>query len=251
MALEPIENFDEIEIEDASDQTAAWQEKNSLKAFIFHQNDIDCLLDNEVAIAVRFYMGIRTCDSDTERTTLVPDMMVVGADSDGNDLIEEEGVSGIYNFALPCPRACDPGSVLFHKEYASTITCGETEKTVVHSTDDTCNILAYSISLDTAFVRTKLWQDQNALRSILIGKEDLSAIFKEYDATLIRIYFALGEDDLHRIILIGAEEATNDQGEKYYADIPREYLYTNDLAPCTTTHTNTCAKDSPLCHGCN
>lgn len=258
MTLEAIENYGEVTIDIASEETEVWQKTNNLKAFLFHKNDIDCLFQNKAAVGVRFYMGLEIEESAEENTIYTPDMMVVGADSSGHDLVNEEGVSGVYNFALPCPRACDTDSPLFYNGDDSTTKnlCAASEHTYKFSTADTCNILEYSISLNTAIKRTERWQTYNVLRSILVWKEDVYKIFEEYSSeeqtiNALRIYFAFSKSGLHRIIFIGAEEATNGEGELYYADVPRAYLYTNDLAPCTMTHTKTCASESPLCHGCS
>ncbi|WP_420573193.1 hypothetical protein [Kordia sp.] len=254
MALTPIDNYNEIAIEKAALETEAWQKVNNLKAFLFHQNDINCLLQNPKAVGVRFYMGLEVEENEDGTNAYIPDMMIVGANNSGDDLVSEKGPSGVYNFALPCPRACAIKSPLLHDDISDTTTmnlCNESSKTITFSTEDECKILENSISLATAIERTERWQTYNVLRSILLGKEDLAAIFTEYNVTSLRVYFAYSENGLHRIILIGATEAVDENGNSYYEDVEREFLYTNDLAPCTMTHTETCASGSPLCHGCS
>ena len=39
--------------------------------------------------------------------------MIVGVDSNGNDLINDEAVQHIYDFTTGCPKICDVNSPLF------------------------------------------------------------------------------------------------------------------------------------------
>ncbi|WP_298425798.1 hypothetical protein [uncultured Kordia sp.] len=256
MALKTIGDFREIEIGFAADMTKAWQEKYLLKAFLFHENDITCLEnesnDEQKVIGVRFYMGIEKGSNGEE-----PDMMVVGVDEHHLDIItrtaetEEETVSGIYNFALPCPRLCDKESDLFWgidsgtTSYESVIT-----KTPYDATTSDCQIEKYSITNEVAIKRVTEWQcvKNNELKSIYFDINDLKAIFNELgNPDAVRIYFAL-EDEAHRVILIGCKKS--DTVSDLYEDFDTEYVYINTAAPCTGNGELSCDITSELYRNC-
>lgn len=101
--------MEEITLEKASEETYAWQASNKiLAAFLIRKNDIECVLNEEAATSVRFYMGIKEIDT--------PDMLVVGVDKNNNDIIDKslEATSHVYDFAVPCPRLCDEKSPLLN-----------------------------------------------------------------------------------------------------------------------------------------
>lgn len=258
MALKTIGDFREIEIELAADITKAWQEKYLLKAFLFHENDITCLenesSEDQKVIGVRFYMGIEKGTNGNE-----PDMMVVGVDENHLDIINNDSVetttidtvSGIYNFALPCPRLCDKESDLFWgiengtTSYKSVIT-----KTPYNFTTSDCQIEEYSITNEVAVNRVIEWQcvQNNALKSVYFDITDLKEIFKELGSPdALRVYFGL-EDDVHRIILIGCKKSDSVPG--LYEDFDTEYVYINTAAPCTGNGELSCDITSELYREC-
>lgn len=255
MALEAIENFDQITLVEASVLTRNWQKENFLKAFLFHKNDIKCLAQEEGVIGVRFYIGITKNEDEDDML----DMIVVGVNSENQDVIISEnepkdliGISGIYDFALPCPKLCDPESDLFHLNVntAKNYTTKQV-KTVQHSTENECNIELGEITEQEAIDRVKIWQCdmEKSLISVLFNIESLDAIFREFNqANALRVYFGL-EDGAHRVLLIGASDSS--ENEAYYKDIMTPFIYVNTNAPCTGNGESSCDINSILYRPCN
>ncbi len=265
MALELIDNFNQIPLVEASVFTENWRKENVIKAFLFHKNDIECLSQETNVVGVRFYIGIVNNENSTDE----PDMIVVGVDSENRDIIyplEEEAteteneLSGVYDFALPCPKLCDPKSCLFDSTNClpdsigtvdSDFTTGTTGtmRTVQHSTEDECLIELGAISLEDAIERVSIWQcDMNQeLVSIYFNIEDLNSVFEYFEsANALRVYFGL-ENGVHRVILIGASNET----EAYYEDVETEFVYVNTAAPCTGNGELSCAVNRTLYRSCN
>ncbi|AXG71034.1 hypothetical protein KORDIASMS9_03289 [Kordia sp. SMS9] len=264
MALELIDNFDQIPLAEASVFTENWQKENVIKAFLFHKNDIECLSQQTDVVGVRFYIGIVANENSTDE----PDMIVVGVDSKNRDIIyppeeastktkTEDEVSGVYDFALPCPKLCDPKSCLFDSinclsDSISTIASSfttETMRTVQHSTEDECLIELGAITVEDAIERVSIWQcDMNKeLVSVYFNIEDLDSIFEYFEsANALRVYFGL-ENGVHRVILIGASNAV----EAYYEDVETEYVYVNTVAPCTGNGELSCAVNRTLYRSCS
>jgi len=203
-----------------------------MKAFLFHRSELDCVINeaenDEETVAVRFYMG-------TKDETL-PEMIVVGVNADGGDIYEEsETDSRMYNFALPCPSVCDDGSSdLMHTE---TIVINDTKLNTITDCVETLYEIPFSDGVDW----TKAWQNEYDLKSILFASGDLEAIFDEYDADTIRVYFGLDTaTDQHKIILIGVDDYGN--------DVDTEEVYANVASPCTSYDKTTCDTSSDLYH---
>lgn len=91
-------------------------------------------------------------------------------------------------------------------------------------------------------VRTKRWQDVSPLKSIVFTIDELQTVYNSYEVESIRVYFGLATSGMHTVIMIGV----NSEGR----DISRAILFKNSTAPCTTTHKDSCAVGSPLCHDC-
>lgn len=254
MTLDPIDNFEVLEIQEAKVFTDNWQKENVIKAFLFHKNDIECLSQEEGVVGVRFYVGITKKEDGKD----APDMIIVGVNEENEDVIypadidDLVGSSGIYDFALPCPELCDPDSDLFYKGsdvYRSTTT--GSKKTVQHSTEDECFIKLGEISEADAIDRVSIWQCEmeKALISVFFNLEDLDAIFREFPrANALRVYFGI-EDSVHRVVLIGAENS--EENKAYYSDVKTDFVYVNTTAPCTGNGEASCAIDSALYKPCD
>ncbi|MEM6684567.1 MAG: hypothetical protein AAF617_02135 [Bacteroidota bacterium] len=255
MALDPVENFSTMSLLKASELTKNWQEENYLKAFLFHKNDLECLAQQTSVVGVRFYVGI----TQNEAEAYIPDMIVVGVNAENQDVIvtdqteSEILVSGIYDFALPCPELCDPDSLLFHRNIVlSEHTMSSSPKTVQHSTDDECNIALGTISVETAVERVSIWQCtmNKTLVSLFFNIEDLDAILREYTgANALRVYFGLENETEHRVIVIGAQNSETNPA--YYEDIQTKLVYVNTSAPCTGNGEFSCASNRILYRTCN
>ncbi|WP_046757243.1 hypothetical protein [Kordia jejudonensis] len=256
MALEPIDNFDEMKLGKAAVLTANWRKENVIKAFLFHKNDIECLAQEEGVVGVRFYIGITTKENGED----APDMIAVGVNDQNEDIINEtseaksiDEFSGIYDFALPCPELCDPESILFKAiGNVNPIRTTSMMKTVQHSTENECFIKLGEISEQEAVDRVSIWQCEmnKELISIYFNIEDLDAVFNEFtiineDTNALRVYFGL-EDGVHRVILIGATNSVND----YYSDIDTPEVYVNTAAPCTGNGEVSCAVNRILYTTC-
>ncbi|MFK7747922.1 MAG: hypothetical protein AB8B65_06015 [Kordia sp.] len=269
MALAPITNYDQIELDLAKKYAETWQETCDLKAFLFHRNDIECILSEKNAIAVRFYMGIKE-----EGDTKCPDMMVVGVYSNNEDIIitgpksigpNDEIRTGIYNFTMPCPRTCDFDSELYFEtgpEIIGSQNCAPRDGNRTPSTDSYCNIEGFQIGLIDAVKSTTAWQTLFNLKSVLFKKEDLTEIFAQLEANDIRVYFGLDETGTERIILVGVDENGSDifkeicEGENCdhedctgeNCEVLIENLYINSSSLCTKESLTTCDESSELYH---
>jgi len=239
MALNLIDNFDTISVYDASILTEAWRTNHELKAFLFHKNDMECLANEEGTVGIRFYLAID--NSIDENAT--PDMLVVGVDSENNDMIscssdtEDEEVSGVYDFALPCPKLCDPKSILFNNAVnASENSSSISSKKIEQISENDCVALEDSIPMNEAIKRVRAWQCglNEELVSVYFEIENLRDVFTNYENTdSIRVYFGL-EDDLFRAILIGANKVEiKDDLYKDQYESTDDLIYISVEAPCT------------------
>ncbi len=97
-----------IKLEQAQEWAASWRSNpnNTVKAFLIPNIDITQLLAEKGVQDVRAYVGI---DDNNEQK-----LMLVGVDSEGNDLIDEANGQFIYDFTQPCPKKCDINSPLFN-----------------------------------------------------------------------------------------------------------------------------------------
>lgn len=240
MTIETIKNFEEIDLELAQVYAGAWQLNIDLKAFFFHKNDIECVANEQAAIGVRFYMGIK---DDGEKKC--PDMMLVGVDENNEDLIKEEGEnSGIYNFTLPCPRTCDNTSDLYIHTGPGSIgsaKCGLPNEGRTPSTPDVCNIKGYEIVASTAETSAQNWQNTFDLIAVLFDKDELITIFDELNVESMRVYFGIDEDERQRIILVGVDANGIDQTSS-----ANDKLFVNEIPLCTKDNTTSCDTKSLL-----
>lgn len=95
-----------IPLKQAQQWAASWQEQNELKAFLIQKDNIDSIL--EAGGGVTNFRGYLGFDNEGK-----PALMIVGVDSNGNDLINEEKGFFVYDANYPCPANCDPESALF------------------------------------------------------------------------------------------------------------------------------------------
>lgn len=96
----------------AQNWTFAWQSQtgsiplSNIKSFRFDKVDFEQVLSKPGVEYVRIYPAIKSYpNSSTSEYSL----LVVGVDSNGNDIINTDPSaldSGIYDFALPCPNTC-------------------------------------------------------------------------------------------------------------------------------------------------
>ena len=246
MALEPINNYDPIEFNLARKYAEAWQETCVLKAFLFHRNDIECILSEKRAEAVRFYMGIKV-----EGEKKCPDMMVVGVDDKNKDIISlVDANSGIYDFTMPCPRTCDSSSYLYFNTGPGTIgseSCASRDPGRTPSTKTECNIAGFEISITEAKASTGVWQTLFDLKSVVFKKEDLTEIFTQLGVDDIRVYFGLNDEGVERIILVGVDANGEDEFKENEFG-KKEDLYMNTNSLCTKSSVTTCSVLSPLYH---
>ena len=82
------------------------------RAFTFSLQDVSDLMEEQGVHKVRVYFGF-TGNPPTAGSPLPMKVMLVGVNEDGQDMIYPgEPVSGIYDFATPCPPTCDAASPL-------------------------------------------------------------------------------------------------------------------------------------------
>jgi uncharacterized protein YpmB len=254
MALVPINNYDLTPFTLVEKYAEAWQDVNDLKAFLFHRNDIECILNEKEAAAVRFYMGIKE-----NGTIKCPDMMVVGVNESNEDIIsllpkdsgpENEIRTGIYDFTMPCPRTCDLQSDLYFNTGPGTIgvvNCAARDVGRAPSTNDECNIEGFQISVADGSISTLAWQTLFNLKSVLFKKEDLAEIYAQLNADDIRVYFGLDAQGNERIILVGVDAQGFDIFPKDENGV-NEPMYVNSASLCTKSSITTCDVNSPLYH---
>ncbi|MBF02057.1 MAG: hypothetical protein CMP76_02055 [Flavobacterium sp.] len=101
---------DVITLETAQDWATNWNKqgasflsKNALKAFLIPAEDVQGIISDDKTYHIRGYLGLeQKADG-----TLEPHMMVVGVDSNQNDMIDYENGYYIYDFTSPCPNTCN------------------------------------------------------------------------------------------------------------------------------------------------
>lgn len=92
-----------ISLAEASKLTKNYREKagaEAIKAGFFGKETLLRILDQDGCVGIRFYYG--------EEDAGTPVMVLVGANSDGNDLIDGE----IAERSVPCPPHCGGGNAL-------------------------------------------------------------------------------------------------------------------------------------------
>lgn len=223
--------WDIITLEKASSFTEKWQKQNTLKAFLFHRNEIACIRAEKEAERVHFYLGLNDG---------VVEMIAVGVTANGEDIIETGENSKVYNFALPCPSTCDTRSPLYHGPIITTNPVAFR----IPPEGLTCIERLQEISIDTAFSWTFAWQKKHALKSFLYDLDQLEKAIENTDSVSIRIYFGLDEsnNNLPFSIMVGV----NDKGE----DDITKMLQINTVTPCSRENefSSSCDKRSPLYH---
>lgn len=80
-------------------QKVTYLQNNDLKAFRIPEQVITDVTSPQQVKDIRTYLGL---DSEMK-----PHLMIVGVDSNGNDLIDSNNGFYIYNFSLPCPNTCN------------------------------------------------------------------------------------------------------------------------------------------------
>ncbi len=95
-----------ITLEQAQEWASNWNknkveylQKNDLKAFTISQQVINDVTAPEGVVDVRTYFGLDA--------NFNPHLMIVGVDSNGDDMIDYDNELFIYNFARPCPSMCN------------------------------------------------------------------------------------------------------------------------------------------------
>jgi hypothetical protein len=100
--------------------TFAWQQQttqqinmSNIKSFRFDKVDFEQVLNKSGVQYVRIYPALKSIQNPQN-----PDysLLVVGVDSNGNDIIDtnpQSSDSGIYDFAFPCPNTCGNSPLLY------------------------------------------------------------------------------------------------------------------------------------------
>lgn len=78
---------------------------NGIKGFLFGKDHIENILSQEECIGIRIYYGY----SREVNNSLLPQLIIVGTDGDGNDILNSDL---ILDTGLPCPRLCPPETAL-------------------------------------------------------------------------------------------------------------------------------------------
>jgi hypothetical protein len=72
-----------------------------VKAHFVGKDKLDALLNQDGCMGLRIYYGTQTPTSGPG----TPDLVIVGTDEDGNDMLEEDL---ILDASIPCPPTCPP-----------------------------------------------------------------------------------------------------------------------------------------------
>lgn len=103
--------------------TFAWQQQttqlikmSNIKSFRFDKVDFEQVLNKSGVQYVRIYPALKSIQDPQN-----PDysLLVVGVDSNGNDIIDtnpQSSDSGIYDFAFPCPNTCGTSPLLYSSD---------------------------------------------------------------------------------------------------------------------------------------
>jgi hypothetical protein len=96
-----------ITLQQAQKWAQNWRDNPSpdVYAFLIPEIDITQVMQERQTVNVRSYLGI---DEDGKYK-----LMIVGVDSNGNDLIDDAAGQYIYDFTTGCPKICDVNSPLF------------------------------------------------------------------------------------------------------------------------------------------
>jgi hypothetical protein len=96
-----------ITLEQAQEWATTWREnpEHVIKAFLILQLDFVQLIAERDVQDVRAYIG--TDENGNQK------LMLVGVNSNGQDLINDTNNQNIYDFTTTCPEFCDTESPLF------------------------------------------------------------------------------------------------------------------------------------------
>lgn len=97
-----------ITLEQAQKWAQSWRNNPNTKviAFLIPEVDLTQVMAERNTVNVRTYLGI---DEDNNSK-----LMIVGVDSNGNDLIDDKNGQYIYDFSKSCQPECDVNSPLFN-----------------------------------------------------------------------------------------------------------------------------------------
>ncbi len=99
-----------IPLQTAVDWTTAWRatNANAVKAFLINIDEVNDMLLEAGTNSIRLYFGL---DNGVENLALV------AVDANGVDIINpvvnNQKISGTYDFCQPCPPTCDQTSPLY------------------------------------------------------------------------------------------------------------------------------------------
>jgi hypothetical protein len=99
-----------LDLQDAVNWATNWRRANpgSNKAFLVDFSEVTSIQAETGATSFRVYFGLDSTGAEK--------LILVGVDSNGNDIINPvvngHQESGTYDFNMPCPPTCDPGSPL-------------------------------------------------------------------------------------------------------------------------------------------
>lgn len=96
-----------IPLEMAAEWTLSWREREALEdinGYFIPMEDINEVMLETGIKNMRGYLGI---DGNGENH-----LLLVGVDSKGNDMIDEESGQFVYDYTKPCPQQCGDGNVL-------------------------------------------------------------------------------------------------------------------------------------------
>ncbi|PZO29587.1 MAG: hypothetical protein DCF13_05605 [Flavobacteriaceae bacterium] len=98
-----------ISLEQAQNWAQVYREKNpdSVIAYLIPGIDFKQLLSENGTVDIRAYVGI-------DPESGLQKLMLVGVDSNGDDMIDSQKGYEIYDFTQPCPDKCDIKSPLFN-----------------------------------------------------------------------------------------------------------------------------------------
>ncbi|QNR24549.1 hypothetical protein [Croceimicrobium hydrocarbonivorans] len=98
--------------EEAVNRTTAWREgflgqTLNIRAFNIPKSDLVGLLSEDGVASVRAYLGYNANNPNNKFN-----LLLVGVDSNGDDMINYDNGNYIYDFTTPCPAMCDQYSPL-------------------------------------------------------------------------------------------------------------------------------------------
>lgn len=224
-----------ISMADAAILTENWQSKHDIKAFLFRKADLLGVLNNSGLQGLRFYMGI-------EQGSL-PTMLVVGVDTNFEDIINVAENSDVYNFALPCPAICDNSNSPLMHESANPLKRKLKRLSELKNKDQTIDFPENltEVTFKEAFDWTDNWQKTHDFKAIYFDASKLMQTLNNSSATMLRVYMGLDSNDKVSFIFIGVDEEGNDEKNP-------SSLHTNDTLPCDTNNTMFCDTSSKLYH---